>query len=98
MAKPKCPKCGGELFPGIGHNCVIYQPSPVSVVSVKSFDWRWAAGIIFTLILATVSWIWEASAAKQQFLDLKDAQMKENDKVEQRLDRIEGYFLKPPSR
>ena len=53
---PRCPKCGGELLPGVAHQCLVAEAKGITV----SDWWKPFLGIILALVLQLGGAIWWA--------------------------------------
>lgn len=82
--KPSCPSCGGELLLGQAHKCPLQQK--------MGLDWRWAAGIIFAIIIQIAVFIYGYGRLSEQVENQKEG----IEDVEERLKRIENLYFKTP--
>ena len=85
---PRCPKCGGELLPGVAHQCLVAEAKGITV----SDWWKPFLGIILALVLQLGGAIWGASKVQTTIEGFK-LQLEQQQRT---IERIDSYFRRPP--
>lgn len=90
--KPTCPKCGETLAYGVAHRCAGQNST-----SAFKIDWKWMIAFVLQTVLLLAGWMWKAGQLQQQLLDLQKQEESHNASSEARMNRLEGFFIRPPS-